>query len=154
MKIVAKRRLKLQFIPTARVPVRRDQAVGVQFCSSATNRRNISGGEKETTSNRMELTAAIRALESLKFSSTVNLYTDSTYLKDGMVAWLKEWKENNWIRENKYEVRNRDLWQKLDQINSEHDIEWHWIAGHSGNKGNERADVLAKSAIPKQYGKN
>ena len=102
----------------------------------------------------MELTAAIRALESLKFSSTVNLYTDSTYLKDGMVAWLKEWKENNWIRENKYEVRNRDLWQKLDQINSEHDIEWHWIAGHSGNKGNERADVLAKSAIPKQYGKN
>lgn len=116
--------------------------------------KEISGGEIETTSNRMEMMAAIRALESLKFSCTVKLYTDSTYLQKGMTAWLAEWKKNNWIRQNKREVRNQDLWQKLDQLNSERDIEWLWVAGHSGDKWNDRADNLARAAVPNRNSKN
>lgn len=114
------------------------------------HQKEISGGEPATTNNRMELMAAIRALECLKSSCTIKLYTDSVYLKNGMNVWLKNWKKKNWIGSNKKKVLNRDLWQRLDELNSEYDIEWLWVAGHSGNPGNDRADELARAAIPDQ----
>ena len=110
--------------------------------------KELSGGEQETTNNRMELAAAIQALEILRRRCAIDLFTDSTYVKNGITVWLPRWKKNNWTRGKNQAVRNVDLWKRLDQLNAKHDINWKWVASHSGNEGNERADELARNAIP------
>lgn len=109
--------------------------------------KELSGGEPETTNNRMELTAAIKALEALKKPLTVQLYTDSTYLRDGMTQWLEKWKRNGWKTANRKPVRNADLWEKLDALNQKCTVHWHWVKAHNGHEGNERADLLARNAV-------
>ncbi len=111
--------------------------------------KEICGGEADTTNNRMELTAAIRALQSLKSPCDVELHTDSNYLKDGITQWIKNWKANGWKTANKKPVKNMDLWQELDEAISHHKIHWKWVKGHAGNEGNERADVLANKGMGK-----
>ena len=109
--------------------------------------KTIKGAELMTTNNRMELTAAIMALEALKRSCTVDLYTDSMYLRQGMMEWLDQWKAKGWRNSKKQTVKNADLWQKLDSLRERHTIKWHWVKGHSGHPENEMADVLANEAI-------
>lgn len=109
--------------------------------------RELSGGEQDTTNNRMELMAAIRGLQALKEKCTVNLYTDSTYVKDGMTQWIFNWKRNGWRTSDKKPVKNADLWQELDEIVQKHEINWHWVKGHSGDERNDRVDELARNAI-------
>jgi ribonuclease HI len=104
--------------------------------------KEISGFEVETTNNRMELTAAIQALNSLKTACEVDLYTDSSYVKDGITKWIHSWKTKEFKK-----VKNPDLWQKLDMAAERHKIRWHWVRGHDGNELNERADKLATGAI-------
>ena len=111
------------------------------------HRREISGASADTTNNRMELTAAIRALEALKLPSTVALYTDSTYVKDGITRWLPGWKARGWRTASKSPVKNRDLWEALDALVQRHDVSWHWVRGHAGDPENERADALAREAL-------
>ena len=111
------------------------------------HRREISGASAQTTNNRMELTAAIRALEALKRPSAVDLYTDSTYVKDGITRWLPNWKARGWRTAAKAPVKNRDLWEALDALAGRHDVAWHWVRGHAGNAENERADTLARAAL-------
>ena len=111
--------------------------------------RELYGGEDDTTNNRMELMAAIIALESLKERCTVNLYTDSKYVMDGMQKWLPNWKKNGWRTSAKKPVKNDDLWQRLDEAVSTQDVKWNWIRGHTGHEGNERADELARMGIPR-----
>ena len=111
------------------------------------HRREISGASADTTNNRMELTAAIRALEALKRPSDVALYTDSTYVKDGITRWLPGWKAKGWRTASKSPVKNRDLWEALDALVQHHDVSWHWVRGHAGNAENERADTLAREAL-------
>lgn len=108
------------------------------------NTKEIFGGEPETTNNRMELTAAIEALKSLKEDCEVNLYTDSKYVMDGITQWLEGWKAKGWKTSNKKPVKNVDLWQALEEQISKHKVNWHWVKGHDGNEGNERADELAR----------
>ena len=110
-------------------------------------RKEISGGEAETTNNRMELMAAISALEALKRSSRVELHTDSAYLKDGITKWIHGWKRNGWRTADKKPVKNAELWQQLDEARSRHDVEWHWVKGHAGHPQNERADELARGGL-------
>ena len=109
--------------------------------------KELKGGEAATTNNRMEMTAAIRALESLKRPSTVDLYTDSTYVRDGITGWLAKWKRNGWKTAAKKPVKNEDLWRALDEATARHEIVWHWVKGHDGNPGNERADELAREGM-------
>ena len=109
--------------------------------------RELSGAEASTTNNRMELMAAIMALESLKRGVMVKLYTDSTYVRDGITKWLHAWKKRNWRTADKKPVKNVDLWQRLEAALGEHKIEWHWVRGHSGHVENERVDLLARQAI-------
>ncbi|WP_295627267.1 ribonuclease HI [uncultured Nitrosomonas sp.] len=109
--------------------------------------REIFGGEKFTTNNRMELLAAIRALESLKRSCKVHLHTDSQYLQKGISEWLDSWKVHNWRTASKKPVKNEDLWKRLDQLTQQHEIEWCWVRGHSGHTDNERADQLANRGV-------
>ena len=109
--------------------------------------KELSGGEPLTTNNRMELMAAIAALEALKRPSTVRLYTDSAYLRNGIMQWLKGWKRNGWKTADKKPVKNVDLWQRLEAALGEHRIEWIWVKGHAGHPENERADELARNAI-------
>jgi ribonuclease HI len=109
--------------------------------------RELSGGEKATTNNRMELMAAIAGLESLKRPCRVNLYTDSTYVRDGITKWLPSWKSRGWKTAAKEPVKNVDLWQRLETAAARHQIEWHWVRGHAGHPENERADALARAAI-------
>jgi ribonuclease HI len=111
--------------------------------------RELSGAEALTTNNRMELMAAIVALESLKRGVTVKLYTDSTYVRDGITKWLHAWKKRAWRTADKKPVKNVDLWQRLEAALGEHKIEWHWVRGHSGHVENERVDLLARQAIKK-----
>ncbi|MCY4408375.1 MAG: ribonuclease HI [Rhodospirillaceae bacterium] len=111
------------------------------------HRREISGASADTTNNRMELTAAIRALEALKRPTDVALYTDSTYVKDGITRWLPGWKAKGWRTASKAPVKNRDLWEALDALVQRHDVSWHWVRGHAGNLENERADTLAREAL-------
>lgn len=111
------------------------------------HKKEISGGEALTTNNRMELTAAIRGLQQLKESCHVDLYTDSEYLKHGVTEWLHSWKRNNWRRADKEPVKNKDLWEMLDEQVSRHQVRWHWVRGHSGNEWNERCDALAVAEI-------
>jgi ribonuclease HI len=108
--------------------------------------RELSGAETETTNNRMELMAAIMALESLTRPITVCLYTDSTYVRDGITKWIHGWKKNGWKTAAKKAVKNVDLWQRLDQATERHTIDWQWVKGHAGHPGNERADELAREA--------
>ena len=110
-------------------------------------RRELSGAEPETTNNRMELMAAIRALEALKRPMRVRIFTDSEYLKRGMSEWLEGWKRRGWRTAAKKPVRNRDLWERLDELCRIHEVEWHWLRGHAGDPLNERADRLAREAI-------
>ena len=109
--------------------------------------RELCGGEKQTTNNRMELLASIEALKALKFACKVDLYTDSTYVKDGINQWMANCKRNGWKTAAKKSVKNQDLWQALDSAMQPHQIEWHWVKGHSGDPGNERADQLANKGI-------
>jgi ribonuclease HI len=110
--------------------------------------KEICGGEADTTNNRMEMMAAIMALESLKRPMAIDLYTDSTYVRSGITEWLAGWKRHDWRTAAKKPVKNVDLWQRLDKATGEHDIAWHWVKGHAGNPGNERADELARTGIP------
>jgi len=109
--------------------------------------RELKGGEAHTTNNRMELTAAIVALETLKRPCIVDLHTDSEYLRQGITGWIKNWKRNGWKTADRKPVKNVDLWQRLDAALSQHQIRWHWVRGHAGHDLNERADELARSAI-------
>ena len=111
------------------------------------HRRELSGAAPATTNNRMELTAAIRALEALTRPSQVALYTDSTYLRDGITRWLPNWKARGWRTASKSPVKNRDLWEALDALADRHDVSWHWVKAHAGNAENERADALARAAL-------
>jgi len=115
--------------------------------SSGEHRKEIRGADTDTTNNRMELTAAIRALEALKRHSKVNLYTDSTYVKNGITDWLPQWKRRSWKTASRKPVKNVDLWQRLDEVVENHEVKWHWVKGHAGHPGNERADELANMAI-------
>lgn len=110
-------------------------------------RRTLYGGDPETTNNRMELTAAIEALGALKGSQDVLLHTDSRYVMDGINQWLENWKRRNWLTAGKKPVKNRDLWQALDEAAQRHRVTWKWVRGHSGNPGNEEADRLANRGI-------
>ena len=109
--------------------------------------RELQGGELETTNNRMELTAAIRALEALKESCRVELYTDSTYVRNGITEWLPKWLERGWRTSGKKPVKNQDLWMRLAELVDGHDVAWHWVKGHAGDSGNERADELANQGL-------
>ena len=115
--------------------------------------RELKGGDPNTTNNRMELIAAIAALETLKRPCKVYLHTDSTYLKNGITIWVHNWKQNGWRTTNKKIVKNTDLWKRLDAAVLRHDIQWHWIKGHSGDPGNEAADALAQQGLD-AYGRD
>lgn len=109
--------------------------------------KELFGGEADTTNNRMELMAAIISLQSLKQRCQVDLYTDSKYVMDGINSWIVNWKKNGWRTAAKKPVKNADLWQQLDEAVSHHEIMWHWVKGHNGDPGNERADELARKGI-------
>jgi ribonuclease HI len=109
--------------------------------------KELYGSDKATTNNRMELMAAIQALEALKKPCSVLLYSDSSYVIKGISEWMPNWKKHGWQTSSKKSVKNVDLWQRLDIARNQHDIEWKWVKGHSGNKGNERADALANLGI-------
>lgn len=111
--------------------------------------KELSGGEAETTNNRMELMAAIEALNSLKRPCRVELYTDSNYVRDGITKWLAGWKEKGWKTAARKPVKNQDLWQQLDEAAARHDVRFHWVKGHAGHPENERADALARARIEK-----
>lgn len=111
------------------------------------NEKELSGGEAETTNNRMELMAAIAALETLTRGMPVDLTTDSTYVRDGITKWMKAWKARGWKTADKKPVKNRDLWERLDAVTQRHDVDWHWVKGHAGHPENERCDELAREAI-------
>lgn len=115
--------------------------------SSGANEKELRGAEMQTTNNRMELTAAIRALAALKRGSTVALYTDSQYVRRGVLEWLAQWKARDWRTADRKPVKNIDLWQALEHEIERHSVEWHWVKGHAGVPGNERADQLANEAI-------
>ena len=106
----------------------------------------IFGSEKESTNNRMELTAAINALASIKQNKRIKIYTDSKYVKDGIEKWIHNWKLNNWKNANKKDVKNKDLWIELDILINEKEVDWHWVKAHSINKHNNRVDLLARCA--------
>jgi ribonuclease HI len=110
-------------------------------------RKEIKGGEPMTTNNRMELTAAIEALEALKSPSEVDLYTDSNYLRGGITSWIKGWRRNGWKTADKKPVKNVELWQRLEQAEERHIVRWHWVKGHIGHDDNERADELAREGM-------
>ncbi len=109
--------------------------------------RELFGGEAQTTNNRMELTAVIRALEALKRPVKARVHTDSEYVRRGITEWMASWKRRDWRTADKKPVKNRDLWERLDQLAAQHEIEWKWVPGHAGVPGNERVDRLATAAI-------
>ena len=109
--------------------------------------KELSGGECSTTNNRMELLAAITALESLKRPCIVDIHTDSSYVKDGITKWIHGWQKNGWKNASKKPVKNAELWQRLLEAERPHDVTWHWIKGHAGHPENERADELARSGM-------
>lgn len=109
--------------------------------------RTLKGGEKDTTNNRMEMTAAITALETLERPSTITIVTDSSYVKDGFTKWIFGWKKNGWKTAAKKPVKNEDLWKQLDAATQRHDVTWEWVKGHAGHPENERADELARAGM-------
>jgi len=114
--------------------------------------KTLHGGEHDTTNNRMELMAAIKALEAVKpgYKGSITLWTDSTYVLKGITEWIHGWKKRGWKKSDKKPVLNADLWQILDDLNAARDVNWKWVKGHAGDAGNERADELARRGIPKQ----
>jgi ribonuclease HI len=114
---------------------------------AGSHRKEIKGGETLTTNNRMELTAAIEALEALKQPSEVQLYTDSNYLRGGITQWIKKWKVNGWRTAGKKPVANEELWRRLELATERHRVHWHWVKGHHGHNDNERADELAREGM-------
>lgn len=114
---------------------------------SGKHEKTLHGGEGNTTNNRMELMAAIAGLESLKRRCQVDLYTDSQYVRKGITEWIHGWKRNGWKTASKQPVKNKDLWQRLDEQIGKHEVQWHWVKGHAGNEGNERADALANQGV-------
>ena len=114
---------------------------------SGEHEKELFGGESHTTNNRMELTAVIRALESLKRPSEVDLFTDSQYVKNGIESWIHNWRRNGWKTSDKKDVKNADLWRELGALVARHDITWHWVKGHADNAGNLRADALANQGV-------
>ena len=110
--------------------------------------KELFGGEPLTTNNRMELRAVIEALSALTRPSVVTLYTDSVYVRSGIMTWIHNWKRNGWKTSDKKPVKNADLWQILDKVSGTHRIEWHWVKGHADNPGNNRADALANRGVP------
>ncbi len=117
------------------------------YLRSESHERHLHGGVKHTTNNRMELMAAIKALQALKKRSRVTLTTDSQYVRMGITTWIHQWKKRGWKTSTKKPVKNADLWQQLDDLSGAHDIEWHWVKGHSGHPENELADQLANRGI-------
>lgn len=111
------------------------------------HRKELTGGEAHTTNNRMELMAAISALEALKKGVAVDLFTDSEYVRNGITKWIFGWKRNGWRTADKKPVKNIELWQRLDEALKRHDVAWHWVKGHAGHPENERADELARAGI-------
>ena len=111
------------------------------------HRKELNGGEAETTNNRMELTAAIEALNALKRPCTVDLYTDSVYVRDGITKWIHGWRRNGWRTADKKPVKNAELWQALETALKRHKVDWHWVKGHAGHPENERADELAREGL-------
>ncbi|MEW6122508.1 MAG: ribonuclease HI [Pseudomonadota bacterium] len=109
--------------------------------------KELQGGEAQTTNNRMELLAAISALEALKRPCSVDLHTDSEYLRNGIMKWMHGWKRNGWRTADRKPVKNQDLWERLDAAIVRHEIRWHWVKGHAGNELNERADLLARQGM-------
>lgn len=109
--------------------------------------KTLNGAEPHTTNNRMEMMAAIKALEALKTPCQINLYTDSKYLMDGITRWIHGWKKKNWQTSQKEPVKNADLWQILEPLTHRHQVSWHWVRGHSGHPENEQVDALAREAI-------
>jgi ribonuclease HI len=114
---------------------------------SAGHRKELKGGELMTTNNRMELMAAIAALEALKQPSIVDLHTDSQYLRNGIMSWINQWKRNGWRTADRKPVKNDDLWKRLDAAIPRHRVRWHWVRGHAGHEHNERADQLAREGL-------
>ena len=110
--------------------------------------KHIFGGEPETTNNRMELSAAIEGLKALKSTCKVQLYTDSQYVRQGITNWIHNWKKRNWRKADGKPVMNEDLWRDLDAIQATHEVQWHWVKGHSGDKYNDLADELANQGVP------
>ncbi len=111
--------------------------------------KELCGGEEETTNNRMELSAAIHGLRALTRPVKIDLYTDSTYVKDGITKWIHNWKKNGWKTAAKKPVKNADLWQQLEDALAKHEVDWHWVKGHDGHEDNERADALAREGVEK-----
>ncbi len=109
--------------------------------------KELYGGAPDTTNNRMEIMAAIQALQSLPHRYSVNLYTDSTYLRDGITSWIHGWRKNGWKNSEKKPVKNKDLWQKLEALIEHHDVSWHWVKAHNGHPENDRADELANRGL-------
>lgn len=121
---------------------------GVLMCWGETE-KELRGGERQTTNNRMELMAVIAALESLKRPVCIEITTDSQYVKRGVTEWMARWKRNGWLTADKRPVKNQDLWERLDQALHAHQVRWHWVKGHAGHPENERADRLANQGIPR-----
>ena len=120
---------------------------GAVIFDNDNKQKNISGSEENTTNNRMELLAAIMALEEVNTNSEITIYTDSNYVKNGITEWVLKWKENGWKNSNKEPVKNKDLWKKLDNLCAQNTIYWKWVKGHASNKYNNLADELATKAI-------
>ena len=138
---------ELSFTPTAHAPAIRARAAGARSSPSAISEKELKGGEAHTTNNRMELMAAIAAIEALKRPCHVDIHTDSQYLRNGIMTWIKQWKRNGWRTADKKPVKNVDLWQRLDAALEHHTIRWHWVKGHAGHALNERADQLARDGL-------
>ena len=120
---------------------------GAVILDKDNKQKNISGSEENTTNNRMELSAAIMALEEVNMNSEITIYTDSTYVKNGITEWVLKWKENGWKNSNKEPVKNKDLWEKLVNLCEQNTINWKWVKAHASNKYNNLADELATKAI-------
>ena len=120
---------------------------GAVIFDNENKQKNISGSEENTTNNRMELSAAIMALKEVNKNSEITIYTDSTYVKNGISEWVLKWRENGWKNSNKEPVKNKDLWEKLDNLCEQNTINWKWVKGHASNKYNNLADELATKAI-------
>ena len=122
------------------------------WLKSGAHEKELFGGEPLTTNNRMELTAVIEALASLRKRCKVTIYTDSSYVKDGITSWIHNWKARGWKTAAKQPVKNVELWQRLDGLNAAHDVQWRWVKGHAGDPGNERADRLANRGVDSVLG--
>jgi ribonuclease HI len=119
---------------------------GVVLCWEG-HEKELYGGESDTTNNRMELIAVIRALEAISRPIPIHIYTDSKYVQQGMLTWMDQWKKRHWLTSDKKPVKNQDLWQQLDQLNQSLEVQWHWVKGHAGHPLNERADALARLGL-------